>query len=243
MLEEKRKQLLDQYRRWEKEYEERIPIEDRVTFSYPYYLHIPDNWLKSSVRILIVGEEGYGEKAYDTPIEEAQAFNRDYLVKQLGPNRDNRSAFWQRIRKIAKLVEPFDFAMTWTNLDKVHRSGKGNCRLRKESRKALHSTPTHILQEEIRILQPTHVLYFGWYGFSLKGEFQDELLPVFNALYPNDLGDGSGWEPRKIKTITETGIHHIFTYHPGWGQRQKDGYEEAVLEEIMQSLKMIKNYN
>lgn len=30
--------------------------------SLPYYIYLPDNWVDSKMRILIVGEEGYGYK-------------------------------------------------------------------------------------------------------------------------------------------------------------------------------------
>lgn len=241
MLEEKKTQLLETYRKWSAELNESCSQLVNEHFSHPYYLHIPDHWYQSQYRILIVGEEGYGEKKFNAPIEEVQAFNRDYLNRQLGiETQDNytrsSSAFWKRIRAIATLFNGTSFAITWTNLDKIHRSGKGNCRLTKKDREALHQTPTHILAEEIALLQPTHVIYFGWYGISLKEEFQNAFLPVFTQLYPNDLGDSSGWEPKKIKVITEANTHHIFTYHPNWGQRQKDGYEDCVINCIRETL-------
>ena len=34
----------------------------------------------------------------------------------------------------------------------------------------------------------------------------------------------------------QDGIHHIFTYHPGWGQRVK-GYEDTVLQTVTEVLK------
>ena len=233
MLEEKRQQLLNIYRQWAEELQTHCSELIDEKYSYPYYLHIPDNWFDSQYRLLIVGEEGYGKKQYDLPIEEVQSFNKWYLEEQLGEDkkRHNRSAFWRRIRCISDLFDPDRCSITWTNLDKIHRSGTGNCRLTKRNRDLLHQTPTHILSEEIRLLNPTHVIYFGWYGISLLGELADEFESVFHDLYPNGLRDSSAWEPKKFKVISRDAIHHIFTYHPGWGQRQK-GYEEEVLDTI-----------
>lgn len=241
MLQKKREQLLEIYRTWSEEFNRVSLLHDHEYYSHPYYLHIPDNWYDCRYRILIVGEEGYGEKQFDITIEAAQIFNRDYINSQLGLSNPSNyprstSAFWKRIRAIADMLKGTEFSITWTNLDKIHRSGRGNCRLITTDRIALHNTPTKILSEEINILQPTHVIYFGWYGISLKNELTGDLSPVFWKLYPEDLGDYSQWKERKYKDIYHNGIHHIFTYHPGWGYRQKN-YEAPVLSEIKKTVR------
>lgn len=243
MLPEKRAQLLEIYQKWEKELEAISLSDRRQAYSHPYYLHIPDNWFIFRCRILIVGEEGYGESPCDISIGEAQAFNRDYLKSQLGlPNsanyRRSSSAFWRRIRAIAALLDGSGFSITWTNLDKLHRCGRGNCKLREADRIALHSTPTRILSQEIRILQPTHVIYFGWYGTSLERE----LPTVYEKLYPPRHEIDFMWKGGKIDPIWEGDVCHIFTYHPNWGQRIKNytgnmGYEDYVLEKIRETIR------
>lgn len=233
MINEKRSELCRLYHKWETELKDSQLVNE--VYSHPYYLYIPDNWFDSKYRIMIVGEEGFGVKRFDITIEEAQEFNRTYLSSQWdrkNPNYNVSSAFWRRIRKIVGLFDCSDFSITWTNLDKIHRSGKGNCRLRIQERIALHQTPTAILSKEIALLEPTHVIYFGWYGVSL----QAELPQVFTELYPHGLGDSSGWEKEKIKVIVKDDTFHIFTYHPGWGQRTR-GYEAKVLDTIKKCLK------
>ena len=229
MLEEKRKQLYEVYQVWEKELKDACPQLITKKYSHPYYLHIPDEWFDSKHRILIVGEEGFGNKQFNLPIAEAQAFNRNYLLKQLSNDANNHSPFWRRIRKIASLP---DTSVTWTNLDMIHLSGCKHCKLKKSDRMALHQTPTAILGKEIRILEPDVVVYFGWYGISLRAELPD----VFRMLYPGGLKDYSQWQDDKMKVIELNGIHHIFTYHPGWGQRVK-GYEDMVLQTVTEVLK------
>ena len=229
MLEEKRERLFQLYQTWEEQLKEVSPWLVTEKYSHPYYLHIPDNWFDAKNRILIVGEEGFGDKQFDLPIAEAQEFNKNYLLKQLSGSADNHSPFWKRIRKIASLP---DTSVAWTNLDKIHHSGKRGCALKKYERMALHQTPMAILGEEIRLLEPTIVVYFGWYGISLKAE----LPSVFYELYPGGLKDYSQWKEKKMKAIEQDGIHYIFTYHPGWGQRVK-GYEDKVMKVIADALK------
>lgn len=228
MLEERRKQLYRVYQDWEKELKDACPQLIKKEYSHPYYLHIPDDWFDAEYRILIVGEEGFGNKQFDLPIEEAQAFNRNYLLQQLTSGADNRSPFWQRIRKIAALPGA---SITWTNLDMIHLNGK-KCRLTKHEQTLLHKTPTAILSEEIRILEPNIVVYFGWYRKSLQAELRDELVPVFDSLYPDGM---PGWEPQKIRAIRHGEVCHIFTYHPGWRNKGKD-YENKVMQLIQDSL-------
>ncbi len=241
MIEEKRIELFQMYQQWEAEFRETCTQLRNGKYSYPYYLHIPDNWFDSKYRVMIVGEEGSGDSQFDTPIQDAQKFNEEYLLRQLDRantrNIDyewNSSPFWHRLREIKDLGA----AVCWNNIDKVHALRNGRCNLNKCDRKALHSTKTKILSEEIRILNPTHIVYFGWYGWSLK----EELPEVFGKLYPGGLKDFSQWKESKYKVIFLNNIYHIFTYHPSWGQRQKnfkDGksYEEVILEEIKHEMK------
>ncbi|MBD5114990.1 MAG: hypothetical protein HDT46_07260 [Ruminococcaceae bacterium] len=237
MIQGKQKQLLRLYRTWKSELEEVCPQLVCKDFSYPYYLHIPDDWYKRKFRVLIVGEEGHGFKQFDLPIEDIQTFNREYLSSQWKqsdidysnntPYDRNNSGFWNRIRKIKALRESNELSLTWTNLDKIHRIGQ-NCVLTKKQRYSLHQTPTAILFEEIKLLQPTHVIFFGFvdrYKVSLEKGLPSVVL---HKLYCEGSDNTSQQWKAQIKVISENGIYYIFTYHPNWGQRQK-GYEERVL--------------
>ena len=131
MVEEKRKELFTAYQKWETELMEKCPELINKQYSHPYYLHIPDDWYESQYRILIVGEEGHGEKTFNLPIEEAQEFNRDFLLDQLN-NEGKHSPFWRRIWRIAELMKDkgYPYSITWTNLDMIHHNGtKGTCLL------------------------------------------------------------------------------------------------------------------
>ena len=236
LLEKQRKQLLETYAQYQSELQDICPQLVKDGYSHPYYLHIPEQWFTRKYRVLIVGEEGYGVTAHDVSIVDAQIFNKEYMQSQLGLSSvytRNTSPFWNRVRKIHALFGAENISITWTNIDKIHRSRIGSCQLRTQDRKSLHKTPTRILEEEVKLLFPTHVIYFGWYGISLKGELPE----VFQALYPGGLRDYSEWKDCKLVTIEQENIHHIFTYHPSWGQRQKN-YEERVLGAIRETLSM-----
>ena len=242
MQETKKQRLEELYKKWAAELEGVSFQCSRDSYSHPYYLHIPDNWCDAEIRILVVGEEGYGQNIWNTSLEEAQAFNRDYLRSQLGlpvltQYGFSSSAFWNRIRRIYGALNNEKCAMTWTNLDKIHHSGRGCCKLSEKDRVALHATPTRILQEEIKILWPTHIIFFGWYGTSL----QAELPEIHKRLYPKGAGDCSLWRNGRICSFQNDDIWYLFTYHPNWGQRQKKydfmgGYEDYVFREFQKLL-------
>lgn len=224
------------YKTWEAELKDTCPQLICENFSHPYYLHIPGNWYEQKCRILVVGKEGHGTHQFNSPIEEAQRFNREYLACQLNQsNTDsskekiysrNNSPFWNRIRRINKLPKSDEISITWTNIDKIHRVGS-KCPMTEDQRCELHQTPTAILAEEIKLLQPNIVIFFGWYDVSLE----QELPTVFQKLKQHDLDYPLYWKESRMKTISEGGISYIFTNHPNWGQRQK-GYEEKVISEV-----------
>lgn len=233
MLEERREQLYEIYKIWETELKSACPEIITERYSHPYYLHIPDGWFDRNIRIMIVGEEGAGkDHRFDKTIEDAQLFNKEYLMSQLNKSdpkyMKNCSQFWHRFRRIASLSEA---SVVWNNLDKIHVCRQGNGKLKVSERRMLHQTSTKVLQEEIKILEPTHIVFFGWYGISL----QSECPAVFQELYPGGLKDFSVWKPKKMASFSVDGIHYIFTYHPAWRNKGKN-YENEVMELIQDSL-------
>ena len=118
MREEANKKLIKIYNQWIKELYEKAPNLLGNDYSNPYYTSIPENWFESSgPRIMIVGEEGFGEwangKGEIVPvrpdeIEKIQSFNYSYLREQLriDDGEINSSAFWRRFRKVAEKCLP-----------------------------------------------------------------------------------------------------------------------------------------
>ena len=224
--------LHQMYEKWLQELKEISPDLFGEKYSNPYFISIPEGWYTSDVRILVVGEEGFGTwgcgkqnaevSAYE--ISKIQNMNRQFLGKQLGyiemnlEDKKNISPFWRRFRAINQYG-----ICAWSNIDKIHLLKNSNCKLSDKDRKALHALPTKILQEEINILQPTHIIFFGWYGVSLKYELPE----VFAQLYPTGLRDSSVWY-KNVVAFDIDEKSYIFTYHPAWGVRQ-EGYEENVM--------------
>jgi len=234
-----RQQLTQVYTKWIKELQNCAPALISGDYSNPYYTSIPEGWFETTgPRIMIVGEEGFGKrgcgkraslsKDEDAPfytaedIEDIQQITRRFFSEQFDVDNQRKSPFWNRFRRVAKYG-----ACCWTNIDKIHRLDNKRCALRKKERILLHSTNTRILAEEISILKPTHIVFFGWYGISL----QHELPELFSKLYPGGLKDESVWKESKIVPFDCEQYKALFLYHPAWGNRNK-WYEPAVDEAL-----------
>ena len=197
---------------------------DNDIYSHPYYISLPDNWESAQARIMVVGEEGHGEKRINGSIEQIQkslAEQFDYLIN------NSHSNFWKRFRALTNLG-----CCVWNNLDKVHRLSRYSCRLSNKERKLLHSTNTKILSKEIEILKPDIVIFFGWYGASIEMELPD----VFKCLYPKGISNNVAWFDSKHFTVELDGTVYIFTYHPAWRRKPKD-YENTILEIVKKHIK------
>ena len=240
--------LVEAYKKWISDIKKNVPQFLDKWYSNPYFACVPIGWVESENRILIVGEEGFGEWGrgksdgivFDD-IEKLQAYCWNSLSSYLNINTCNplygcyeqkseykRSPFWKRARTLSEYG-----VCTWTNIDLIHILAKTSslCRLSLAERGELHSISTRILNEQINILNPTHIVYAGWYGVSLQHELPD----VFSKLYPGGLDDSSIWKKKVVHIEDEDGRHHIFAYHPNWGGRNK-GYEEWVIETFMKTL-------
>ena len=236
---ETKEQLRELYRRWKREAETVCPefFSKNEIYSNPYYSSVPEGWNDDAYpRIMIVGEEGFGTwgcgkgdgSISANEIEKIQLLNFDYLKRQLyelPAGGGNNSAFWKRFRKISKYG-----VCCWTNIDKIHALRNKNCALAEKDRKRLHSVTTRILYEEIAILNPTHVVFFGWHRHSL----QHELPELYAMLYPNGPKDNHIWS-KNVVSLQVEGRRYIFSYHPNWGYRNA-GYEDKVIEALQKSL-------
>lgn len=229
MEKQKNAQLIAIYRKWLKNLSTTAPQLLGEKYSNPYFSSIPENWFETTgPRIMVVGEEGFGTwgcgkgdgsiAAHE--VEKIQSLNFNYLKKQLfdlPAGEINNSAFWRRFRKIAE-----NGVCCWTNIDKIHVLNNKKCVLSKVDREQLHNNPIRILSEEIRIMDPTHIIFFGWHGTSL----QQQLPEVYTLLYPGGAQDNSVWF-QNVVSIPYDGRTYTFCYHPNWGYRNK-GYEDKV---------------
>lgn len=227
-----RKDLCKMYDDWnDKIFASTILTEKNI--SLPYYIYLPNDWTDSKLRILIVGEEGRGRINSERDrsvtkaniIEILQEFNKNCMFEW----KMNRSPFWRRLNGLRDKLQNASFC--WTNIDKVHRlidaQTSTSCKLTVLQRNELHRYP--ILQAEIDLIQPTHVIFFGWYGYSLQTELSDIYYELYKEGKARWIRDGY------CTTITATdGRKYIFTYHPGWCVRH--GQEKDVSEKILRNL-------
>ena len=103
-----RKALYEKYLVWNRKiFSNTVLSEDNI--SLPYYIYLPDDWADSKMRILIVGEEGYGQKGCDRDksivteniIETVQTFNKKCMFEWKMNNRP----FWRRFNKLRENLQ------------------------------------------------------------------------------------------------------------------------------------------
>lgn len=226
---DKNEQLKSAYRSWVDEIKDKYPEFLSDKYSNPYYTSIPNDWYDKN-RIYIVGEEGFGSQKDSSEkfddFDMIQRFNTDYMMLNLNKSTGyNKSPFWNRIRKIYGLSDS-EIGITWGNLDKIHILHKSNCQLSDPEKHKLHSLKCNILYREIEILDPTIVVFFGWYYVSISYDFK----PYYSIIT-------SEYEKNKkcpFDLIIDERVC-IFSNHPNWGQRQK-GYENLVLALVKKHL-------
>ena len=213
-------QLTTVYEKWLNELKSSHPyLLENDRYSNPCYLYIPKEWQAAENRIMIVGEEGYGEWGCgkqsgwteDAPAWSSDSYNdirlyhRDLMLSQtkfkdiffnskdINPlynteeyrdfatwfnelykrEKPFNTNFWQRIYSIYSIEK--NTAIIWNNLDKIFARKEDttkSCALTYTDRVNLHSVSTKLLEEEIKITQPTIVIFNGWYGTSIKAELR-----------------------------------------------------------------------
>lgn len=229
------KELTTLYRDWNEQLKSKCSKLLSGAFSNPHYVYVPNGWESAKNRVMIVGEEGYGiwgqgkqAGLTSSDIADIQRTNGEIVDYVLAKDKDSRK-FWRRFKSIKDLGVP----CIWNNLDKIYYMGKDRkkCCLTTEEEKLLHSTNIKILKEEIAILKPSVVVFFGWYCDALHVELPE----IWRKLYPN--GDNRLWKNSFYK-IFDNDINYIFTYHPSWrGKYKPTDYEQRVIDCIKACLK------
>lgn len=201
-----------------------------VNFSNPYFIGVPHEWFTSKKRVLVVFENGFGRGGnykdkgikYDKIgyLMRTNLFDFEQYMKE--PVR-NEHPYWTRFRNIKEE----DVTYTYTAMDKIAVRHDTLSNLKKEDRIKLHSIPIKILAEEINILKPTLVFFFGWHESALK----IELPSVYEKLYPNGEGDDSLWLDTCVN-IEDNGVDYIFSYSPfaPYWKNKPDNYEKTVYD-------------
>ena len=202
-------------------------------FSNVFCTGVPNGWSDAEKRILIVGEEAtwgsrdnypYGGDTQEC--QECQKWILDYLYGQLFGFSENRSPFWRRFRRL-HAAHP-EAAFAWTNIDVINtRDGKA---LSASDRSALHKPAIRpLLNQVTQIMNPSHVVFFGWHNTSLKHEYPD----FIEKLYPNGCHDNSLLRDHGyIFRLSDESRRYIFTYHPSWPKASSQDYLERIINEL-----------
>ena len=229
-------------------------LEPDLKYSNPYYIYVPETWVKAKNRIMIVGEEGYG--IWGRGSKFCTAYGKDYGYEWKWEFNDigkiqsyngksisdygKSTPFWRRYSAIAQICG-FDIACVWNNLDKIHsieKRPKLCYRLSESEECALHSTNIKILKEEINILQPSVIVFFGWHYKALEMEnlFSKE---KYEELYNNwyKCRDDKNWIAELEYELNGKTVKCIFTQHPGWrGKHKPKNYEETIIKLVESNL-------
>lgn len=235
------KELQDLYSKWCSELKRNYPELFTDEYSNPYYISIPQKWFDDEQRILIVGEQGFGysgsgkDEGYTADqISNIQKWNTKEYIERMVSSDSDEHPFWTRAREVDKT----GWSVAWTFLDKISLRNDRRSKMKDAERNKLHSVSINLLEEEIRILQPTHVFLFGWFGDALKAE-----MPVlYDEIYPNGKWDDSVWE-NFFGTVELDGVKYILTYSPysPYWKEQPENYENAVIEKFVTTLSGVKD--
>ncbi len=145
----------------------------------------------------------------------------------------NQHGFWRWFRELKKSAQKRNLRISFaiTELDKICKKPlkkRGKCCLKKDEEQRLHAAENGrriaILKEEIDILQPDIVLFFGWYTSVLKMELPKLAKEVEMRRSEWDFKENDKAHPIKIERDNRV---YIFSYHPS---RMNNEYKNQVIE-------------
>jgi hypothetical protein len=158
--------------------------------SQPQLMVIPQSYMDSEIRLMIVGQEsgGWGDPAWDASSDEGRALLlSDYTGFNLAlGNRSHGTPFWQASYRIRDLLNPKGApnSFLWSNLVPVSEK-QGNGKFGHPSDEvAKTATALRLLQTEMEVARPDVVVFF-------TGVSHDPLLrSAFPEAQIVDLGEG-----------------------------------------------------
>lgn len=138
-------------------------------------------------------------------------------------------AFWKRFLRIYQL-SPQNTSITWTNSDKIFalKNSKNGSALSVRDRKNLHSLNYSILAEEIKITQPTVVVFFGVYWNIINIDLNNIYKLTCNK------EQSAKWKAEKICVAEDEKRIYVFSQHPAFKTKL---YEDKVIDIIKDYVK------
>lgn len=209
----------------------------------PFFPQAGAKWGQSKIKILFVG------RAVNGWVETADEFKENLFnkianihdqmswveelrgegIKEDGRRRynSNRSAFWKLIKQICSElnISPWYEYTAWSNMYKLSPH-KGNPN--KKFRNLQRSACTEILKEEIKILQPTHIIFINGGNWQWREEgFFKGLGLELNSM-EEDIWNGNKILYKKIDNIL-----YIHTLRPEF--RKIEPHVQKVVEIILKN--------
>ncbi len=193
----------------------------------PLLLSVTERWQASKPRVLVIGQEtmgwGFdpvhdwcGFKGHDDSIQTLVNGYRSFEFARNNP-KNHRSPFWRAYRHFREVLgdeqDGIDTSVLWTNLFRMSISG---CSVIKEGTpkevEQLRDASRDVLHAELRILQPTAVIFFT--GPNYDGN----LDAVFPGLERSSFDE---FDRRTVAQLTHPSLPTKAwrTYHPAYLQR------------------------
>ncbi len=208
-----------------------LPTRLRRKASAPLLVSPRSGWTTSSTRILVIGQEtngwgGNGSSVGGSRLSSLDHFClnesgvadmlRAYVSFDFASSYSHRnSAFWRAFRLLESEVAHEGVLAMWTNLFKVDVGGSVVRGCNEKTRKLLREAQAGVLAEEVRVLDPTVVVFF-------TGPTYDEEIghafgkPEFHSL----------WSDRPVREAAQL-ISPLLPrlsfrmYHPNYLQRSR----------------------
>jgi len=201
-------------------YRDALPSIERLGSQYhgvsgPLLMSVPDSYSKTSVRLMIVGQQTYGWPSITGWLNELLRTYEDFdLGREYTP-----SPFWQASHEVFRAANPNgpERAFLWTNLVRVDQHGERPCAEIEEAVSDLG-----LLNRELSLLEPHAVVFF-------TGPYYDDRL---RRTFP-------GVQYRELASYVERLEHQDLpykafrTYHPRFlWQAKKRSAIDVIKKEI-----------
>ncbi len=205
--------------------------------SGPFLVSAAEEYLQSSPRIAIVGQETFGYIPFQNfcastdRIEYSLSEYRNFDFGVGLNGKKYNSAFWSVFRQIQKeLCKDVHRSIIWTNLILFDVNQKSIFFVGPELVKAILGLQRDIFQRQMEILKPDVVLFLT--GVNTK---YDELIRRFYPGIVHKNLNVSGLSKVYIHVLEHSLLPKktLRTYHPGYLNRQGKKIEEMVINQIL----------
>jgi hypothetical protein len=166
---------------------------------------------------------------------------RDFFDGYIAPEYRSRSPFERTVRRLHENLPEAAFALS--ECDKIaYVREKGNGSLGPKYRECLHSVSIKVLAREIEFMQPTHVVFLGWHGLSVRlGLPAVYTTAVVSALHAGaplySLEKYPGFDPEIYPLVSVADDRcYIFAYHPRVRLQKGGNFQQDYLNPIVKAL-------